>query len=126
LNTRKLCSALGVGLAFVAVLSLISMSGFAAAGSTSHQKEVSGSLWHARAKVTGTWADSDPYVFTSSKAWHETSGFSVTSEYFNDGKVSTVYAMVEGKAWTGTYGHAHVWASPAGYPNQLGGDAYTW
>jgi len=126
MNTRKICSALGIGLAFVAVLSLISLSGFAMAGTVNHQKEVSGNLWHARAKVTGTWADSNPYVFSSSRAWSETFGFTVTTDYFNDGQVSTVYAMVEGHAWTGTHGHAHAWASPSGYPNQTGGDAYTW
>jgi len=126
-NAKKMFSALGVGLAFVAVLSLLVTPVYAGSGSQYRGTSAIGGCVYAH--VSAVWSDLT-FEISDADAWKEVAApllgsCQVFSEYYVDGSPDIVYAMVEARL-NPLFGdsvtiHAWVWMSP-GAPDVEGGD----
>jgi len=121
INTKNVCSALGIGLAFIAMLSLIAMPTFAAAeesGYVEHWHNSDHLTWHVRAYAAGAYDNNNQFT---SQTWNQDlwnadrTGGSVT---FTSTLTS---ATVEARSYLGNNVAVTSWVRPAGYSPQTGG-----
>jgi hypothetical protein len=126
---KKSLSALGIGLAFAAVLALTVLPGFvAAAGQRTVQYGTGDWNWNIYAKVDVSWDDSYNILTTQSSVSHgATGGLGVScsinahQEYLSsviaDSSIEAKFTPTLGNSWTI---FAEAWCSP-GQPAPYGG-----
>ncbi|MDR2203638.1 MAG: hypothetical protein LBE76_05005 [Nitrososphaerota archaeon] len=122
MNARKMGSAVGFGLMFVVVLSMIAMPVLAEEerGYRYHEVGTSGSGWYAYLCAQGVWDNNDPYVFTAGSIWSET--FNGYVNYYDEVESATIIwaetiIIISG----GIIIIIKCWISPDAYPNTHGG-----